>query len=172
MRQRQTLLAFALFALIVFGGCAAPAANSPQTPSPSPSPTSNLPQGVPLPDAVQVVRTDPINPLPPLSRTIDTASAVQRLYRALYALYALPPFKSTFSCWADTGIDIHLTFLHQGTTILTARFHATGCAFVRFGSQPPQESRGPTDAFVTLLASTVGVSRQELIPPNGVCECW
>src|SRR5215831_12706126 len=54
----------------------------------------------------------------PFNRTVDNRAAVQQLYRAMYAL---PPFTHEILCPSDWGVDIHFTFSHEGTSVLTAR---------------------------------------------------
>ena len=52
--------------------------------------------------------------------------------------------------------------------MLHAHFNAPGCPRVVL---TPQDARALTNTFITVLATTVGVSRQDLLPPNGVCQC-
>jgi len=117
--------------------------------------------GASAPDTLQVTRTSafPENHIPALERSIHNAITVSALYAAVRALPSAP--KGIVHCPADFGVQYHLTFLRDNTPLLQATADASGCRWLRLGSN---DVRQTNDTFWSLLARTLGVPASALFP--------
>ena len=101
----------------------------------------------------------PANNFPPLNREVKDAKAVQKLYNAINALP-----KTTIGiryCPIDAGLIYHIHFSSGTTLIEQVDMDTGGCQWIRLSKQ---NVRQPTQAFLLLFASTIGIPRSTLDP--------
>ncbi len=130
-------------------------------------PDGRLPQGGPT--VLQITRFSalPDNYFPSFSRSVKGAGAIQGLYDAALALPHVQPGGPTHTCPADIGLMYDLRFSRDGRTVQDMDLALSGCWWIEVSKN---DVRVPSEAFVSLLARTIGVPESALFARPRCCE--
>lgn len=110
----------------------------------------------PIPTVLEVTRssTIPQNHLPPFSRTITNVGAVQKLYIHAQALPRAGVH--TWMCVIGSTVVYHVKFLVGKTVLQQWDMDAVGCYAIMLHQG---DLRQPNQAFVSLFAKTIGLTK-------------
>lgn len=148
MPKKQWLIALIVLC-ILSSGCGVGAATMPSSQKNNPT-ALNITR-------INILSSNHYQPF--ASRTITDLQAVQNLYSAMLLLPHAPSNGQARSCPVDWGLEYRLNFSQESTMLTRAIIDMGGCGIINLGKK---DTRTYDEAFLQLLAHTVGVSEATL----------
>lgn len=104
-----------------------------------------------------IARVSGLRRLPMLHRTITDRKLVGRIWNDIHALK--PVTGGPYSCPADFGVILDLSFYRGRDLVLSATDNVSGCDWLRFKGQ----NWWPSEDFLRAIHQALGMSRNQIL---------